>query len=103
MRSEFASLFRGEAGRNFWAETRAARFRAAGSRRASRFCQLLDEEYEKAINMGPPAIGADELDIKTSQSQQIASPNLAMKDGITLLLGIAGGIAIKSLMRRRRL
>ena len=101
MRNTFAHLFRGEAGRDFWADTRDIRLQESGGRRDRRFCQIMDEEYRKAIAAGPPVIKAEASPLKSLASQQVMVRDTAVKNGLILLIGAAGGIAFKSLLRRQ--
>jgi len=102
MRGLFSGLFRGEAGQDFWAETRDLRLQAADSRRDRRFCQIAEEEYQKAITVGPPAVKADEPPPDLPAGPQITLCKPTIRDGLTLTLGIVGGIALGALIRRRR-
>lgn len=102
LRSAGSGLFRGEAGRDFWAETREMRFASSGGHRDKRFCQILEEEYQKAIIAGPPAVKAEAPFPDPVADQQITVRNPMIKDGLTLALGIIGGIAFESFMRRKR-
>ncbi|MFC9848805.1 DUF6082 family protein [Streptomyces sp. NPDC060223] len=53
LRQAAESIFRAAPGRAFWAASRDARSDAAGTRRARRCHQLLDESYERAA-ISPP-------------------------------------------------
>jgi len=101
MRGLSASLFRGEAGRDFWADTRDMRLETAGSSRERRFCYIMEEEYQKAILAGPPAVKAEVPSSEFSVDQQNTLYDPVLKNGLILLTGIAGGIALKFLIRRR--
>jgi Family of unknown function (DUF6082) len=94
-----ASLFRGEAGRGFWADTRDMRLETAEGGRDRRFCQIMEEEYQKAILAGPPAVKAEASPPELHADQRtLHSP--VLKNGLILLTGAAGGFAIEFLRRR---
>lgn len=101
MRGLAASLFRGEAGRDFWADTRDTRMEAAESSRDRRFCHIIEEEYRKAILAGPPAIAADVPSSEPCTDQQIALPTPTLKNALLLIVGVAGGAALGFFMRHR--
>jgi hypothetical protein len=98
LRALASDLFRGEAGRDFWADTRHLRLQSSAGRRDKRFCQIIEEEYTQSITAGPPAIRAEEPAPELVADQRA---NPVIKDGLTLALGILGGIAVESFMRRR--
>jgi uncharacterized protein DUF6082 len=102
MRSMFAGLFRGEAGRNFWVETRDMRMQSLPSRRDKRFYYLMESEYQKAIAEGPPAIAALPASQEVPGHQPVISDHVVAREGMTLLLGVMGGIALESFLRPRR-
>jgi len=102
MRSTFAGLFRGEAGREFWARTGDMRLKASRNRQYRRFCQIMEEEYRKAIAVGPPAVQAEAPPLPPPASQGRVLRNSAIRTGATLLLGVMGGIALKTILRQRR-
>jgi hypothetical protein len=54
LRAGAARMFSAAPGRRFWATTRRVRREVAQTRRARRFHEILDEEYENAIAAGPP-------------------------------------------------
>jgi Family of unknown function (DUF6082) len=101
MRDEFASFFHGEAGRDFWADTRDMRIKTAAGR-DRRFCEIMDEEYQKAVTAGPPAIKAEESIAEPSVDRKIMLSDSLAKDGTTLLLGAIGGFVIQSVIRHWR-
>ena len=102
LRDAFAWLFRGEAGRTFWAETRDVRPQMSESRRARKFCRIAEEEYQKAIASGPPAVKAQGPLTAAPAHQQAASPGTAVKTGSMILLGLASGIALGKVLWSRR-
>lgn len=97
-----ASLFRGEAGRDFWADTRDMRLEGAESSRDRSFCYIMEEEYQKAITAGPPAVKAGVSSSGVSVDQRNTLHNPVLKNGLILLTGVIGGIALKSIMHHRR-
>jgi len=101
LRGVLSSFFRGEAGRNFWADTRDLRLQESEGRRDRRFCQIVEEEYRKAVATGPPAIKADLSLSGAAADQQVTTRNPVRKEAIMLALGVIGGIAFDSLIRRR--
>lgn len=96
MNDAFADLFRGEAGRDFWADTRERRMRTA-RRRDKRFCEIAEEEYQKAIAGGPPAIKAEESSASPSAERQARLHDSVVRHGTTLLLGAMGGAVLQSI------
>jgi Family of unknown function (DUF6082) len=100
LRGLAASLFRGEAGRDFWADTREIRLETARSSRDRRFCRIMDEEHHKAILAGPPAVRAEVPASEMSADRQLTLRGPVLKDGFILLTGVAGGIALGFFARR---
>lgn len=96
-----ASLFRGEAGRDFWADTRDMRLETAENTRDRRFCRIMDEEHRKAILSGPPAVKSEVPPSELSEDRQIAQRGLLLKNGLIMLTGVAGGIVLEFFVRHR--
>lgn len=101
LRGLAASLFRGEAGRDFWADTRDMRLETAASGRDRRFCRIMDEEHRKAILAGPPAVKAEVPGSELSADWQITLRGPLLRNGLILLTGVAGGIALGFFVRHR--
>lgn len=101
LRTLASDLFRGEAGRDFWDDTRDLRLRSTASHRDKRFCQIIEEEYQQSISAGPPIIKAEESISDPVAGNRSIFRNPMVKDGLTLTLGIIGGIALESFTRRR--
>ena len=102
MRRAFEGLFRGEAGREFWARTHDIRLETSGNRRQRRFCRIMEGEYQKAIAAGPPAVQAEAPPVPLPASQGHVLHDSAIRTGATLLLGAIGGIALETFLRQRR-
>jgi hypothetical protein len=101
LRGAASSLFRGEAGRDFWADTRDLRLQSSEGRRDRRFCYIMEEEYQKAVAAGPPVVEAEGSSSKPATEQRITLCNPVVKEGLTLALGILSGIVIESLIHCR--
>lgn len=101
LRGAASSFFRGEAGRDFWADTRDLRLQSSQGRRDKRFCHIMEQEYQKAITTGPPAVKAEAPPSELNINQQITPRSPMIKEGLTLALGVIGGIAFESFRRRR--
>lgn len=101
LRSLAASLFRGEAGRAFWTDTRDMRLETAGGSRDRRFCWIMDEELQKAILAGPPAVKAEAPASELPADRQITLHGPSLKNGLIVLAGVVGGIALGFVVRRR--
>jgi hypothetical protein len=99
MRDLSAKLFRGEAGRDFWADTRNMRLKTVENSRDRRFFHIMDGEYQKAMLAGPPAVKAEASSSDYSADRQTVLRNPVLKNGLILLTGVAGGIALEFLMR----
>lgn len=102
LRGDLAILFRGEAGRDFWAIGRHARQQMSRDHRDKRFFRIVEEEYQKAITVGPPAVRAGKASMTLRVQQRCLLRDSAVRSGTALLVGAMGGIVFKSLMRRRR-
>jgi hypothetical protein len=107
LRGEMARLFVGEAGRRFWASNRGVRPGDADSYAAWRFCQIAEEEYQKAIASGPPGVPADgsaTTDVALAPARQGLWPGRPTVNGAAaLLLGAVGGTIIgRALSHRAR-
>src|SRR6266480_1461980 len=76
LRGNIAQLFKGEAARQWWAETGFIRRASAANRREKRFCRIVDEEFRKAIASGPPAVAAEAAGSPPSGDQRAAYSTL---------------------------
>jgi hypothetical protein len=102
LRYAAARLFCGEAGRRFWADAGEVRAETSDTRRARRFCRIIDEEYQKAVALGPPAVSAEEPPpTPSNKDQQAKAPRPAFKMGSALLLGAVGGAVLSKFLWRR--
>ena len=102
LRHAAARLFRGEAGRRFWAESGEIRAETADTRRARRFCRIVDEEYQNALALGSPAVSAGEPPpLPGNEDQRVNVPGRAVKTGSALLLGAIGGAALSKFLWNR--
>jgi integrase len=83
-------------GRRFWLQVREPRMAASEHRRSRRFCQIVDEEYQKAIIAGLPAVPAEgpSSAVLVPEQRPPQSGTAVMKSGAALLLGAAGGAAL---------
>lgn len=102
LRGDLAILFRGEAGREFWAIGRYARLRTSHSRRVRRFSSIVEEEYQKALAAGPPIIKAEERTMIASTNRQLPWHGAATKGGAALFLAAVGGIVFRTILHRRK-
>jgi hypothetical protein len=102
LRKCLVPFFQGEAGREFWAKSRNIRLELAENRRDRRFCYIIEEEYQKAIAMGPPTVQAKVSPLPLSVDHKLMWHNSAIKAGGALLLGAMGGIAFGAFLRQRK-
>jgi hypothetical protein len=102
LRGTLEYFFRGEAGRKFWAESRIIRPELSESRRAARFCQIMEEEYQKAIASGPHAVDSEEHSSVLPAGRRLISRGSMLTAGAALVLGAIGGVAFETVLRRRR-
>src|SRR5215467_11556741 len=54
LRQNVVQMFDGEVGRRFWAGSRHSYSKSIAGRRSRRFAKIIDEEYMKAEDSGPP-------------------------------------------------
>jgi hypothetical protein len=90
LRSNLTSLFRGEAARKWWTNTRNYRISAAVNHRDKRFCRIIDKEFRKAVSSGPPTVAAEAPDAPTPVDYHITRKML-IKTGAAMLIGAFGG------------
>lgn len=102
MRSDLATLFRGQAGREFWAIGRYARPPKSHTRRRRRFYNIVEEEYQKAVTEGPPTVLTEEFPVVLPAKQRHLPHDSTVKSGVALLIGAIGGIVFETLLRRRK-
>jgi hypothetical protein len=104
LRGAFAWLFRGEAGRIFWADARGERPPMSESRRAKKFCRIAEQEYQKALVSGPPTVKAQVPPPQAAPVQQPATTydGTVMKTSSALLIGITSGIALAKVLWPRK-
>jgi hypothetical protein len=102
LRDAFAWLFRGEAGRIFWADARGVRPQVAESRRAKKFCRIAEQEYQKAIASGLPTVMAQVPPPAAPVLQPATTGRTVMKTGSALLLGITSGVVLAKVLWPRR-
>jgi hypothetical protein len=101
LRDAIAFMFRGEAGREFWDRYRDVRLKTSESRRDRRFCRVVEEEYKRAVDAGPPVVPAEAPSVVPSVSLRTVSSDSVIKTGTALLVGVMGGIVLGTLARRR--
>lgn len=58
LRQNLAHVFDGEAGRKFWADSRDSYLKSVDGGRSRRFVGIIDEEFQKAKEEGPPLVGS---------------------------------------------
>jgi hypothetical protein len=85
------SLFSGDIGREYWRSIRDASI-PAGSRRNRRFYRIVDDEYQKSVESGPPEIVRTEPGPEATTSQKANRGN--MRGASIIGLSILGGAAI---------
>jgi hypothetical protein len=95
LRAGAAAMFAGAPGRRFWATARSDRHATAQTRRMRRFNAILDDEYAKAVDSGPPA---EQLAPgRVRHSRQVPGAVLAGAGGAAALR-----LLYRALARRRR-
>jgi hypothetical protein len=101
IRALLSRIFQGEAPRLYWSRVRGGWMptfiRSTSRRRSRRFIRIVDEEYDKAVALGPPSSPA------VFEPDPVDSPAAAPR-GIAArpLLAAAGGVAVGALLTRRR-
>ena len=102
LRGSLAWMFRGEAGRTFWAEARKVRLEMSESRRSRRFCRIVEEEYQKAVSSGPPIVQSEDTASVSPSGPPLWPCGVVPKAGVMVLLGAVSGIALKTFLDRAR-
>jgi hypothetical protein len=101
---EVAQIFRGEAGRRFWAETRDYRIKVSGTRKERRFWRIVNDEYRKAVAEGPPTVSADvSPSPQVKNSEQAKGTRDLLKTGSAIVLGAFGGAVLTKALWYSRL
>lgn len=99
LRDMLAGMFAGEAGRHYWSRSRTSWIAStAGSRRGRRFLAIVDEEHGRAVAAGPPTRSA----IANAPASPATGPSPARLTSVSVLIGLGTGLAVGSLLRRRR-
>lgn len=99
----FAHMFKGEAGRNYWEGSRDEWRESNGSRRQKKFFKIADAEYRKAIAAGPPLVSADSWSNQESdqQSRVTAQPGGHRRAEVAagFAVGFVVGVAVRFLRK----
>ncbi len=98
----FYQLFQGEAGREYWTNSRLAWAETARTRRSRRFIRIAEEEYGKAISSGPPVVPADLASYLRADGSRRLRKRLRSGRVIPIAGGFAIGIMAARFMLRRR-
>jgi hypothetical protein len=102
LRAMLGALFEGEAGRQYWAVVREFRLKYPYTSRERHFCQIVDEEYGKALMAGPPAVLTSEPNHNSLNDRpEQWSQDAVIRTAGTLLLGAVGGELLKAAILRR--
>jgi hypothetical protein len=101
LRNNFAELFSGEAGRNWWKTTWDGRSNTTGSRRLRNAVRIMREEFKKAEDKGPPVVAATQF-IKAEQRSVAMQRMLQPKHAAGIVLAFGAGIAAANAVFRNR-
>jgi hypothetical protein len=89
-----ADLFSGDVGREYWRNIRDSSM-PTGSRPNHRFYRIVDDEYEKSIEAGPPEIVLAETSSETPPARKVNRSSVPVVPGAGVIgLSILGGVAI---------
>jgi hypothetical protein len=102
IRSAMADMFKGEIGRDYWKRARSAWVNAFERRKhGRRFLRIVDEEFQKAIAVGPPVPSRTYDDFDT-WAAPFRGSNPARSPIPGILIAFAGGVIFDAVLRRRR-
>lgn len=105
-------IFQGTVGRAYWAEARE-RWLMNPRPPMRRFARIVDEEYNKAVAAGPPILGRTvegDPAVPTAISKTIPAAAVPTSGGVqdvrrastAVLLGLAAGVLLGSVLRRQK-
>ena len=90
LRHSLSMLFRGEAARLWWTDVGDIRKSTSKNRRDRRFCRIIDEEFRKAVSLGPPVVPARMQIAPVYSSDRVATGGL-LKTAVAVLFGATAG------------
>jgi hypothetical protein len=103
LRSNFSTMFQGEAGRKYWAASRNGWIRGIEDHRTDRFVKIIEEEYWKAIDSGPPRVSSTLSYDAATNDINIVRMRLWNSRGTQLLVGFGAGILAANAVHRNRI
>jgi hypothetical protein len=101
LRDNLSTMFRGQAGREFWAANQSDTVKWINQRKDRRFVKIVNEEYARAIQSGPPRVlrqlpGSDNTHgLSTKESAWDHQDSL-------LITAVGVGVVIGELLHRLR-
>ena len=97
-----ADLFSGDVGREYWRSIRDSSI-PTGSRRNRRFYRIVDDEYEKSVEAGPPEIVLAENSSKDRPARKVNLSSVPVTPAVGVIgLSILGGVAIGAVFNKIR-
>jgi len=93
LRGNISTMFQGEVGRTYWHSTRDGWIERINNSRTHRFVEIIEEEYRRARDSGPPRVSAT-LSYDT---------RLWTRKGTQLLLGFGAGVLAANAVPRNRI
>jgi len=101
LRDMLAGMFQGEVGRRYWTMARRSWTQAAGGRRGRSFLRIVDEEHDKAVAAGPPALSAAPADLSPNISATTCDRH-RWHSPAAAVLGVAGGLLLARALDRKK-
>jgi hypothetical protein len=99
----FAQMFKGEVGRNYWEGSRDEWRESAGDRRRKKFFNVADAEYRRAIAAGPALVSADSWSDQESDGQsRITARRPGGHRRAEVVAGFAAGFIVGATSRTLR-
>lgn len=95
----FAQMFKGEVGRNYWEAARDGWRESAGDRRRKKFFNIADAEYSKAITAGPALVSADSWSDQESDQQPRTTARPGSHRRAEVVAGFAAGFVVGAALR----
>ncbi|WP_345630677.1 DUF6082 family protein [Rugosimonospora acidiphila] len=109
LRDMLGGMFQGESARRYWLMARTAWIASAGTnRRGRRFVGIVDDEYRRAEEAGPPVIAAAQptvVQAASTEPERQVSASIQKSRGVaagSLLLGAGVGVLIGLALDRRQ-
>lgn len=98
LRENIAQMFKGETGRNFWANSRKTYAKSIGSRRAQRFFAIMEEQFKKTESADQSASPPHRIE-PNKDKQDVSGKRSPVRDGAVIGISFGAGVLAAHVLR----